>query len=165
MNRPPGSTEPRDPTEPPDTTNGPADHKHIVNNGKRDLTLDQLAATQPGLDRLMAELGPRMHRLYFAGRAGNWRLADYFFRSTVKQLSLCAFSRPKYEEAINTYRTNDCEPLRLAIKQRDPDAFETAYVVMVARANDYHDEFAKPYLHWVCPATPPQDLDFTAGLS
>ena len=109
-------------------TQPPADHVHTVNNGKRDLTLDQLAATQPGLDRLMAELGPRMHRLYFAGRAGNWRLADYFFRSVVKQLSLCAFSRPKYEEAINTYITHDCEPVRLAIKSGDGGAFESAAV-------------------------------------
>jgi hypothetical protein len=142
-----------------------ADHGHIVNNGKRDLTLDQLAATQPGLDRLMAELGPRMHRLYFAGKAGNWRLADYFFRSVVKQLSLCAFSRPKYEQSINTYLASECEPVRAAIKSGDRDAFESAYAAMVTRANEYHDEFAKPYLHWVCPATPPEDLDFTAGLS
>jgi hypothetical protein len=140
-------------------------HEHVVNNGKRDLTLDQLAAIQPGLDRLMAELGPRMHRLYFAGRAGNWRLAEYFYRSVVKQLSLCAFSLPKYETAINTYLGADCEPVRLAIKAADAGAFETAYAAMVRRANDYHDEFAKPYLHWVCPASPPDDLDLTAGLS
>jgi hypothetical protein len=146
-------------------TQPPADHVHLVNNGKRDLTLDQLAGTQPGLDRLMAELGPRMHRLYFAGRAGNWRLADYFFRSVVKQLSLCAFSRPKYEEAINTYLTNDCEPVRIAIKSGDGAAFESAYSAMVGRANAYHDEFAKPYLHWVCPTTPPEDLDLSAGLT
>jgi len=146
-------------------TQPPADHVHTVNNGKRDLTLDQLAATQPGLDRLMAELGPRMHRLYFAGRAENWRLADYFFRSVVKQLSLCAFSRPKYEEAINTYITIDCEPVRVAIKSGDGEAFESAYAAMVGRANAYHDEFAKPYLHWVCPTTPPEDLDFAAGLT
>ena len=149
----------------PDLTSGAGGHVHTVNNGKRDLTLDQLAATQPGLDRLMAELGPRMHRLYFAGRAGNWRLAEYFFRSVVKQLSLCAFSRPKYEEAINTYITTDCEPVRIAIKAADGDAFEAAYNAMVGRANAYHDEFAKPYLHWVCPTTPPEDLDFAAGLT
>jgi len=146
-------------------TQPPADHVHTVNNGKRDLTLDQLAATQPGLDRLMAELGPRMHRLYFAGRAGNWRLADYFFRSVVKQLSLCAFSRPKYEESINTYITHDCEPVRAAIKAGDIEAFEATYSAMVTRANAYHDEFAKPYLHWVCPTSPPEDLDFAAGLT
>jgi hypothetical protein len=141
------------------------DHVHTVNNGKRDLTLDQLAATQPGLDRLMAELGPRMHRLYFAGKAGNWRLADYFFRSVVKQLNLCAFSRPKYEASISKYVIDDCEPVRIAIKSGDSAAFETAYNTMVQRANDYHDEFAKPWLHWVCPKTAPEDLDFAAGLT
>jgi len=140
-------------------------HQHVVNNGKRDLTLDELAATQPGLDRLMAELGPRMHRLYFAGKAGNWPLAGYFFRSVVKQLSLCAFSRPKYADAITSYLIVECETVRLAIKDADAAAFEASYATMVQRANGYHDEFAKPYLHWVCPATPPDDLDFTAGLS
>jgi hypothetical protein len=142
-----------------------ATHSHVVNNGKRDLTLDQLAISQPGLDRLMAELGPRMHRLYYAGNAGNWRLAEYFFRSVVKQLSLCAFSRPKYEAAINAYLVKDCEPLRAAIKSGDSDAFESAYAAMVGRANEYHDEFAKPYLHWACPKAPPDDLDLTAGLT
>src|ERR1039458_610209 len=124
-------------------TQPPADHVHTVNNGKRDLTLDQLAATQPGLDRLMAELGPRMHRLYFAGRAGNWRLADYFFRSVVKQLSLCAFSRPKYEESINTYITNDCEPVRVAIKSGDAEAFEellAAGITVLSTVNIQHLE-------------------------
>ena len=140
------------------------EHTHVVNNGKRELTIDELATSQPGLDRLMAELGPRMHRLYHAGRAGNWRLAEYFFRSVVKQLNLCAFSRPKYEAPIKAYLDEDCEPLRVAIKAADGEAFETAYATMVRRANDYHDAWGKPYLHWVCSPTPPVDLDLTAGL-
>lgn len=141
-----------------------ADHTHVVNNGKRDLTIDELASTQPGLDRLMAELGPRMHRLYFAGQAGNWRLADYFYKSIVKQLRLCAFSRPKYETPITDYLRDDCEPVRLAIRAGDVDAFETAYAAMVRRANDYHDAWGKPYIHWVCPSVPPSDLDLRAGM-
>jgi hypothetical protein len=140
-------------------------HTHLVNNGKRELTLDELAVMQPGLDRLMAELGPRMHRLYFAGSAANWRLAEYYFRSVVKQLNLCAFSRPKYAVAINAYLTGECELLRAAIKSADAAGFESAYATMVTRANAYHDEFAKPYLHWVCPKSPPDDIDFTAGLT
>jgi hypothetical protein len=140
------------------------DHTHIVNNGKRDLTIDELAATQPGLDRLMAELGPRMHRLYFAGVARNWGLAGYFYKSVVKQLNLCAFARPKYEAPIAAYLRDDCEPVRLAIRAGDAAAFEVAYSAMVARANFYHDEWGKPYLHWVCPTTPPADLDLGAGV-
>lgn len=143
---------------------GESSHTHVVNNGKRDLTIDELAATQPGLDRLMAELGPRMHRLYFAGVAENWRLAEYFYKSVVKQLKLCAFSRPKYETPIMTYIRDDCEPVRLAIRAQDPEAFAAAYGSMVRRANDYHAEWGKPYLRWVCPASAPEDLDFRAGL-
>ena len=143
---------------------GSHQHQHVVNNGKRDLTLDELALMQPGMDRLMAEVGPRVHRLYFAARAGNWRLADYFFRSVVKQLKLCATSRPKYDEDMTRYLVEDCEPVREAIRARDAAAFESAYDVMVDRANHYHEVFGKPYIRWVTPSTPPDDLDLTAGV-
>lgn len=140
------------------------DHVHVVHNGKRELTIDELAATQPGMDRLMAELGPRMHRLYYAAKAGNWRLADYFFKSVIKQLRLCGFSRPKYEADLTAYIDEDCAPVKAALKNRDPDAFEAAYQVMVDRGNHYHAEWKKPYIVWKTPATPPDDLDLTAGL-
>ena len=141
-----------------------ADHTHIVNNGKRDLTLDELALMQPGMDRLMAEVGTRTHRLYYAARAGNWRLAEYFYRSIVKQLRLCATSRPKYAEEMATYLDRDCLPVRDAIKSGDVTAFETAYRQLVDRANELHGVFGKPWIHWVTPPTPPDDLDLTAGM-
>jgi hypothetical protein len=143
---------------------GSHQHQHVVSNGKRDLTLDELALMQPGMDRLMAEVGPRVHRLYFAARAGNWRLADYFFRSVVKQLKLCATSRPKYDEDMARYLVEDCEPVREAIRARDAGAFEAAYKAMVDRANHYHEVFGKPYIRWVTPTAPPDDLDLTAGV-
>ena len=31
-------------------------HSHVVHNGKREMTIDELAASQPGMDRLMAEM-------------------------------------------------------------------------------------------------------------
>ena len=141
-----------------------ADHVHVVHNGKRALTLDELALTQPGMDRLMAELGPRLHRLYYAGAAGNWRLADYFYKSIVKQLRLCGFSRPKYADDIAAYVAEDCEPVKEAVKARDADGFAAAYQRMVDRANHYHVEWKKPYIVWRTPPTPPDDLDLTAGV-
>ena len=140
-----------------------ADHTHVVNNGKRDLSIDELALMQPGMDRLMAEVGPRVHRLYYAAKAGNWRLAEYFFKSVVKQLRLCVTSRPRYDPEMTSFLTDDCEPVRAAIRDRDLAAFEAAYLAMVDRANHYHDVFGKPYLRWRTPATPPDDLDLTAG--
>jgi hypothetical protein len=140
------------------------DHSHIVNNGKRDLTLDELALMQPGMDRLMAEIGQRVHRLYYAAHAGNWKLAEYFYNSTVKQLKLCASSRPKYAADIASFIDAECLPLREALRLGDRVAFDTAYAAFVDRANHYHDVWKKPWLHWVTPATPPADLDLMAGL-
>ena len=140
------------------------DHTHVVSNGKRELSLDELAMMQPGMDRLMAEVGPRAHRLYYAGKAGNWRLADYFYKSLVKQLRLCATSRPKYDTDMTAYLDEDCAPVRDAIRNRDAQAFERAYERMIERANHYHEVFGKPYIKWVTPASPPEDLDMSAGV-
>ena len=145
-------------------TSAPAAHSHVVHNGKRELTLDELALMQPGMDRLMAEVGPRTHRLYYAALAGNWRLADYFFRSMVKQLRLCATSRPKYDTDMTTFIDEDCRPVRDAIRDRDADGFRVAYDRMIDRANHFHEVFGKPYIRWVTPAEPPHDLDLSAGV-
>jgi hypothetical protein len=142
-----------------------ADHIHLVNNGKRDLTLDELAKQQPGMDRLMAEVGPRVHRMYYAARAGNWPLAAYFSKSVVKQLQLSVESRPKYDPEMTDYLRDDYAPVSAAIRAQDAAAFETAYAHMVDRANELHGVFGKPYIGWKTPAAPPDDLDLTAGMT
>jgi hypothetical protein len=142
-----------------------SDHVHLVNNGKRDLTLDELARMQPGMDRLMAEVGPRVHRMYYAAQAGNWPLAAYFCKSVVKQLRLSVESRPKYNPEMNDYLRDDYAPVSEAIKAGDRGAFETAYAHMVDRANELHGFFGKPYIGWKTPEQPPDDLDLTAGMS
>lgn len=140
-----------------------ADHI-TVNNGKRDLTLNELARMQPGMDRLMAEVGPRLHRCYHAAKAGNWPLAAYFSKSAVKQLALCAESRPKYEPEMSAYLQVDYAPVTAAIKAQDLAAFEQAWTHMVDRANVLHGFFGKPYIGWKTPENPPDDLDLTAGM-
>ena len=95
------------------------DHTHLVNNGKRDLTIDELAKQQPGMDRLMAEVGPRVHRMYYAAQVGNWPLAAYFCKSVVKQLKLSVESRPKYDPEMTDYLRDDYGPVSAAIKAQD----------------------------------------------
>ena len=142
-----------------------SDHVHLVNNGKRDLTLDELARMQPGMDRLMAEVGPRVHRMYYAAKAGNWPLAAYFCKSVVKQLQLSVQSRPKYDPEMSDYLRDDYAPVSAAIKAQDVAAFETAYQRMVERANELHGVFGKPFIVWRTPDAPPDDLDLTAGMT
>src|SRR3954466_4842897 len=131
------------------TTPPADDHTHVVNNGKRELTIDELALMQPGMDRLMAEVGTRTHRLYYAAMARNWRLAEYFYRGVVKQLRLCATSRPKYAEEMERYLAGECVSVLNAIKAGDLDAFETAYTQLIERANELHGVFGKAWIRWV----------------
>jgi hypothetical protein len=53
--------------------------------------------------------------------------------------------------------------VRDAVRERDLAAFESAYKNMIDRANELHEVFGKPYIRWVTPPTPPDDLDLTAG--
>lgn len=141
------------------------DHTHAVHNSKRVLTIEELALAQPGLDRLMAELGPRVHRLAYAGWAGNWPLARYFYRSVAKQLRLAAAMRPRYASAIAEFLAGPGAHLQEAISAGDPAGFDRSYTVFVDEANRYHVEFGKPFLVWVTPPEPPADLDLTAGMA
>jgi len=136
----------------------------VVNNGKRNLTLNELARMQPGMDRLMAEVGPRLHRCYYAALAGNWPLAAYFNKSAIKQLALSAESRPKYEPEMTAYLREDYAPVTQAIRTQDREAFLSAWTGMVDRANALHGVFGKPYIGWKTPGQPPDDLDLTAGM-
>lgn len=139
-------------------------HTHEVSNGKRELTIDELALMQPGMDQLMAEVGPRLHRCYYAAQAGNWPLAAYYSKSAAKQLQRSAQSRPKYEPEMSEYLKKDYAPVTAAIKAQDLNAFNAAWKVMVDRANVLHGFFGKPYIGWKTPEQPPDDLDLRAGM-
>ena len=143
---------------------GAPDHTHVVHNGKRELTIDELARMQPGMDRLMAEVGPRLHRCWHAALAGNWPLAAYFGKSAAKQLALSAESRPKYEPEMTAYLRDDFAPVTAAIGVQDLVALQAAWPVMVDRANALHGVFGKPYIGWRTPEQPPEDLDLRAGM-
>jgi hypothetical protein len=133
----------------------------LVNNGKRVMTLDELARTTPGMDKLMVEIGYRAGCLYHSAKAGNWPLADYYCRTLGKHLDTSAFVRPKYAESMAAFLAEDFAPIRRAIKAESLDAFEAAWSRLVERVNHYHDEFGKPYIVWKTPDNPPPDIDVT----
>jgi hypothetical protein len=131
----------------------------LVDNGKRLLTLNELARSQPGMDRMMAEISERARRLYYAATLGNWPAAGYFARTLAKHLRESAFSRPKYAAAMDAFLEQDFAPVRDAVAARDAAAFATSWDALVRAVNERHDEFGKAYLVYRTPDTPPPDLD------
>ena len=133
----------------------------LVDNGKRTMTLDELAHTQPGMARIMPEVGVRIWKTYYAAEARNWPLARFELKEAVNLMEVGAFVRPKYEENMAKFMEEDLEPVRKAIEASDFESFEPAFHQMVEKANGYHELYDKPFLRWKLPSTPPPDLDMT----
>lgn len=130
-------------------------------NGQRYLSIDEIAALQPGLGRIMPEIGQRAAKLYYAVRAGNWPLAHFQLGEIRELIELGAFTRPKYEVDLRTFLEECLGPLEQAIRTQDSESFEDRFRRAVERANAYHAKHAKPFLTWKLPERPPEDLDLT----
>ena len=129
-------------------------------NGKWEMGIDAIAVVQPGLARIMPEIGIRTWKLFYAAKAGNWPLAKFQWKETRGLFELGAFMRPKHEEAINKYLEEDWSRLEAPIKEQNFQAFEQAFTHCVDMANAYHELKDKPYIRWKLPDAPPPDLDF-----
>jgi hypothetical protein len=140
--------------------------KEIVNamrffGGKRDMSLDELAMVQPGLARIMPEIGARTWKLYYAVKAQNWPLAIFQWKETKALFELGAYMRPKHEAAIEEYLRDDWATLEPTLKAEDSAAFFRAFDKAIDSANAWHEKKEKPYIRWKVPDFPPPDLDMT----
>lgn len=125
------------------------------------LELEELTALQPGLARLMPEIGARFWKCYYAADAGNWPLAGWQLSELRKLMRLCMVTRPKYIDDLEEWLMEDLEPLKQAIDAEDRERFLRLYHDAVDAANEFHRRWNKQYIVWKLPETPPPDLDLT----
>lgn len=128
-------------------------------NGKWQMGIDAIAAVQPGLARIMPEIGTRTWKLYYAGKAKNWALANYQWKEAKQLFELGAFMRPKHAAALEEYLRDSWAPIGAAIKAESLEKFLEAFDRAVADANAWHEKKEKPYIRWKVPSEPPPDLD------
>lgn len=133
----------------------------VVNTGKGTLTLDELGQIQPGMARFMAEISPRISNCWHAAQARNWKLARYFLNEAVKTMQAAMLTRPKYEENMTTFITEQCDAVLTAIENNDLDAFNRTFDEMVEQANAYHELYDKPFIRYQVPKEAPTDLDLS----
>jgi hypothetical protein len=128
-------------------------------SGHREMSVEDVATIQPGLGRIMPEVGARTWKLYYAAKAGNWALATFQAKEIKGLMELGAFTRPKHEEALNKFMEEEWKLLQESINKQDFAAFEAAFHKAVDAGNAYHELKDKPYIVWKLPDTPPPDLD------
>ena len=127
----------------------------------RKLTGADLAAMQPGLARLMPEIGNRVWKLYYAAQAKNWPLAKFQLKEARKLMELGALTRPKYEKDLGKFIEKRVTPMMAALESENLEKFNEEFEKSVEQANAYHESYDKPFLRWKVPAQPPPDLDLT----
>lgn len=131
------------------------------NGNGAQLGVEDIAAMQPGLARLMPEVGNRVWKLYYAAQAKNWPLAKFQLKEAKKLMELGAITRPKYEENLGKFIEENVKPMMAALEAEDLDRFNQELTAAVEQANAYHELYDKPFLRWRVPAAPPPDLDMT----
>jgi hypothetical protein len=124
-----------------------------------ELTLDQLVELQPGLGRLMPEVGRRYWILFYAARGGNWELAHYQWRQLRHLMQIGATTRPKMAVHLEAFLSGAMRALEEALAARDWGRFEQAYRSGIEIANRFHVMTGHPEIRWRLPEAPPQEMD------
>ncbi len=128
----------------------------VIKTRHGELTLEQLAEVQPGMSRLMKEVGDRYHILYFAAKGGNWKLAHHELKQVIALFRLCAVLRPKYTEDLASFTKEYFDPMSEAIQAKDWKKFEESYNHGIEGSNVYHEKYGYEYIRYILPKNPPE---------
>ena len=139
------------------------DQQPVARTSHTEITLDQLGSLQPGLARLMAEVSDRYWILYYAAKAGNWKLAALQSSEVEKALRMGEITRPKYTAHLEAFIKGPLTAMNSAIEDRDWAAFEHGYNIGVTAANAYHRDWDHEEIVWQLPDEPPKHLRLTPG--
>jgi len=128
-----------------------------------ELTLDQLAGIQPGMARLMAEVGHRYTVMTYACQGGNWELGHYELRQLRGIFRIAATTRPKYTAELEAFDREYLGPIETAIREKNTEAFMAAAHRGIAGSDEVHRRLGYAYIRYRLPAQPPDYLDLGPG--
>src|SRR5207245_7453350 len=120
------------------------------------LTVDEIAAVQPAMARLMDELSRRYWTLFYAAKARNWELANYMAKEAQKVLKTASVARPKYAEDIAAFVRDTFGSITAAIESKDWSTFEKAYRKGISESDRLHDKYNKSFLRFRLHDNPPE---------
>jgi hypothetical protein len=122
--------------------------------------LDSLRTLMPGLGEYMTAIQLHVTKLWFAARANNWGLAAYELNEleetagTVERLHIFKDS-VDVSSVIQSVRLSQMGLLGLAIKNRNPRSFSSAYNETLAACNGCHRAAGYGFIHIVTPTGEP----------
>lgn len=122
--------------------------------------LKALEAGAPGVGTIMSGVQLHFAKLYFAGKAQNWPLAEFELHEVEENLDRAVALRPE-EYGTNLVGLNDAfkqtqlAALRTATQNKDWNAFQSAYTEAIWTCNGCHEETNRPFIVMTVPTIPP----------
>lgn len=113
---------------------------------------------EPGLIEFMAHVQSHHAKIWLAGNARNWDLAEYQADELKELLEEVAKRVPKYRDVpvgqmIETTTMAPIGEIEAAIKARDSKAFATAFDKLTAACNSCHEAANRGFIVIQRPAT------------
>jgi hypothetical protein len=118
----------------------------------------------PDQAHIMADVADHFTNLWFAGRAENWPLADFYLNETRSHLRWAVRRIPvrkdnqgheiKLANILEAFENGQLGPLKGTIDGKDRTAFEQKYLESLTGCYSCHKAADKPFLRPQLPAQP-----------
>jgi hypothetical protein len=135
------------------------DNNRTIKTKHGELTLEQLAEHQPGMARLMKEIGERYNIAYFAAKGGNWKLASHEIKQIISLMRTAIVFRPKYSSDITNFIIDYLNPILSSTQSRNWPRFEQVFKQGIDSSNKLHEKYGYGYIRYLIPKHPPEIYD------
>jgi hypothetical protein len=118
----------------------------------------------PSQSHMMADVGDHFTNVWFAGRAHNWPLADFYLSETRSHLRWAVRRIPIRKDnrgqdvnlvkILEAFENAQLTALKQAIDRKDSSGFETTYKESLTICYSCHKAADKPYLRPQVPTEP-----------
>lgn len=123
-----------------------------------EITIDELAEIQPGMAKLMQEVGDDYTFAYFAAKGGNWKLAAHELNLVRATFRRAKALRPKFAADLDSFDAEFLLPIFKAIQLNDWAAAEDAFQKGIEGSDAFHDKYGYSYIRFIIPNESPTRL-------
>jgi hypothetical protein len=126
-------------------------------NTKNDSLEKEIKSVKPGLGELMLEIQVHHNKLWFAGKAGNWPLAQ-FEHDEIMEILAQAETIEKERSEVKLFRVMlfpQLDSIQSTIQQRNTDRFDSAFGNLTNACNSCHTDTKFSFNKIIIPEHPP----------
>ena len=94
---------------------------------------------KPGFGEFMSSIQIHHNKLWFAGQKQNWKLADFEIHEIIENIdAIKKYQRERKESEEIDMIEPALDSVNAAIKQEDPVAFKSSYILLTNTCNSCH---------------------------